>query len=70
MGTLRSFAVELEVGDQVAVGRGDERVVLTLLEKSGRRARIGFEADKSVPVNKVSKVASGVVQARKGLPPR
>lgn len=36
----RSFATDLGEGDSLVMGEGDERVVVTIEYKSGRRARI------------------------------
>lgn len=61
----RSFSIEVKVGESVSIDRG--AVVVTLLEKSGQRARLGFDAEKDMPVNKVTAFPSGASQARKGI---
>jgi len=43
-----SLVVELKVGDSVSIDSG--RVVMTLREKSGQRARLHFSAERSVPI--------------------
>jgi sRNA-binding carbon storage regulator CsrA len=66
MAERRSFSIELKVGETISIDRG--RIVLTLLEKSGQRAKLGFEAEKVVPVNKVDvNFRPGAAQARKGI---
>lgn len=65
MSSRRSFSIEVKIGESVSVDRG--RVVVTLLEKSGQRARLGFDAEKDISVNKVTAFPSGAVQARKGI---
>lgn len=40
--------MDLEPGDVVDVDDG--RIQLTVVEKSGRRARVRFEADRSIPI--------------------
>lgn len=42
--------IDLEVGDSVRIG---EYAVITLEEKSGQRARIAFQADRSIPIKRV-----------------
>jgi len=61
----RSFSIDVKVGESVSIDRG--RVVVTLLEKSGQRAKIGFDAEKEVSVNKTTAFPSGAAQARKGI---
>lgn len=63
----RSFSIDVKIGESVALDRADGRVVITLLEKSGRAAKLGFEAPKDVPINKVTPFPSGAAQARKGI---
>jgi len=63
--TRRSFSIDVKVGESVSIDRG--RVVVTLLEKSGQRAKLGFDAIKDAAVNKVTAFPSGVAQARKGI---
>jgi len=43
-----SLVVELKVGDSISIDSG--RVVMTLREKSGQRARLHFSAERSVPI--------------------
>lgn len=61
----RSFSIDVKVGETVTIDRG--RVTITLLDKSGRVAKLGFDAEKEVSVNKVTPFPSGAAQARKGI---
>jgi hypothetical protein len=45
------------------------RVVVTVLEKSGKTAKLGFDAEKDIPINKQTAFPSGAAQARKGIRP-
>lgn len=63
----RSFSIDVKVGESVTVDRG--RIVITLLEKSGKTAKLGFDAEKEVPINKQTAFPSGAAQARKGIRP-
>ena len=45
------LSIELEPGESVRIG---DFAVVTLREKSGRRARIEFQADRSIPIRRVS----------------
>lgn len=44
------LTIDLEPGESVRIG---DVAVVTLREKSGRRARIEFQADRSVPIKRV-----------------
>jgi pyruvate kinase len=61
----RSFSIDVKVGESVTIDRG--RVVVTVLEKSGKTAKLGFDAAKEVPINKDVAFPSGANQARKGI---
>lgn len=61
----RSFSIDVKVGESVTIDRG--RIVVTVLEKSGRTAKLGFDAQKDVPINKQTAFPSGAAQARKGI---
>jgi carbon storage regulator len=41
-----------KVGESVIVGQGFEKVKVTVLEVSGGKIRLGFEADASIPINR------------------
>ena len=58
-----TLLIDLVVGDSVSIDSG--RVVLTLTEKSGKRARLKFSAERSVPIEPIR--ARAADQARKGL---
>ncbi len=60
----RSLNIEMRVDESVSIDNG--RVVVTLLEKSGRRARLNFSADAAVPIQK-QHVPSVADHVRRGL---
>lgn len=62
-GTLR---LDLRPGDSVRIG---DYAVVTLEDKSGKTARITFEADRSVPIERVPKPSSAAESLRGGLLP-
>lgn len=45
--------LDLKQGESVRIGEGPNAVVITLEDKSGRNARIAFEADRSVKISRV-----------------
>ena len=45
------LTIELEPGESVRIG---DYAVVTLEEKSGRRARVSFQADRSIPIKRVA----------------
>lgn len=57
--------LDLRIGESVSIDKG--RVNITLLEKSGQRARLEIEADKSVSIEKTNPksniAAIGLTQA-------
>lgn len=59
--TLR---LDLRPGESVRIG---DHAVITLEEKSGNRARIAFEADRSVPITRVQKGPTAAETMRQGL---
>lgn len=66
MSNRATFRTDLRVGETLRLDGG--RILVTLLEKSGQRARISIEADKSVPIqiphqhdNKGEKILAGAV---------
>lgn len=65
MAERRSFSIDVKVGESISIDRG--RIVVTLLEKSGQRAKLGFDAAKDAVVNKNTAFPSGATQARKGV---
>lgn len=63
-----SLVLDVKVGDSVSID--NDRVVLTVLEKSGQRARLSFKADPDVKVQRVARrTTTGAAQARMGLQP-
>lgn len=47
--------LDLKIGESVRIGEGPNAVVITLEDKSGRNARIAFDADRSVKIARVKK---------------
>lgn len=45
--------LDLKPGESVRIGEGANSVVITLEEKSGKAARIAFQADRSVQISKI-----------------
>lgn len=65
MAERRSFSIDVKVGESVSIDQG--RVVVTVLDKSGRTAKLGFDAAKDAAVNKVTAFPSGAMHAKKGV---
>lgn len=59
----KSINAELSVGETVVIGAAR----VTLLEKSGKRARFRITADTSVRVDLPRRASSGAEQALKGI---
>lgn len=57
------LTIELEPGESVRIG---DYAVVTLREKSGRRARIEFQADRSIKIKRVQKQSSEAALAASG----
>ena len=57
-----SLKVDLRVGETLTFNNG--QIVITLLEKSGQRARISVEADDSVVIQPPSRETSGLAGVR------
>ncbi len=57
-----SLKVDLRVGETLTFNNG--QIVITLLEKSGQRARISVEADDSVEIQPPSRETSGPAVVR------
>lgn len=45
--------LDIKPGESVHIGDGPNAVVITLEDKSGRNARIAFDADRSVKITRV-----------------
>lgn len=61
----RSFSIDLRVGESLSIDGG--KCLITLLEKSGQRAKLAFIAGDDVAVVKGKKAAAGAEQAKRGL---
>lgn len=59
--------LDLKPGESVKIGDGPTAVVITLEDKSGRNARVAFEADRSVKITRVKEDASAAQYLRQGL---
>lgn len=56
--------LDLRIGESIKIG---DHAVITLEEKSGQRARLAIEADKSVPVSRVQKQTPASIAASVGI---
>lgn len=61
--TQKTISADLKVGEKVVIGS----VTVTLLEKSGQRARLRITADSSVRVDLPRRASTGAAQAIEGL---
>lgn len=60
--------LDIKPGESVRIGEGANSVVITLEDKSGRNARIAFEADRSVSITRVNREEKSASQfLRQGL---
>lgn len=55
--------IDLEPGESVRIG---DYATVTLEEKSGQRARIAFQADRSIPIERVRRRTSEAQMAASG----
>lgn len=60
---ISTLRMDLKPGESVRIGDG---IVITLEDKSGKVARIAFQADRSVPISKV-KASTAAEAMRSGL---
>lgn len=60
---ITTLTLELRVGESVQIDSG--KVVVTLAEKSGQRARLQFRADEDVSIKKTA--PAGAEQAKRGI---
>lgn len=51
------LSIDLKPGETVVIGK-DGEIRVTLEEKKGQVARLSFEADRSIPINRVEKIKS------------
>jgi sRNA-binding carbon storage regulator CsrA len=56
--------LDLKPGESVTIG---DFATITLEEKSGKAARIAFEADRSIPIRKVEAVGMAAASMRLGI---
>ena len=56
--------LELRPGESVKIG---DVAIITLEDKSGKAARIAFQADRSVPITRVKKAPSAAHHLRAGI---
>ncbi|MEK6244023.1 MAG: hypothetical protein AABM33_05925 [Pseudomonadota bacterium] len=61
----RSISFDLRVGESLAIDGG--KVLVTLLEKSGQRARLAFIVAEGIDFVKGKKAKAGAEQAKRGL---
>jgi len=61
----RSFSVDLRVGESLAIDDG--KIVISLLEKSGQRAKLAFVVEDGVTFLKGKRASAGAEQAKRGL---
>lgn len=59
--------LDLKPGESVKIGDGPTAVVITLEEKSGRNARVAFDADRSVKITRVKEGSTPAQFLRQGL---
>ena len=59
--------LDLKPGESVKIGEGPNAVIITLEDKSGRNARVAFEADRSVKIARVKEDATPAQFLRQGL---
>lgn len=45
--------LDIKPGESVKIGEGPNAVIITLEDKSGRNARVAFDADRSVKIARV-----------------
>lgn len=61
------LSIDLKPGETVVIGK-DKDIKVTLEEKKGQKARLTFEADRSIPITRVPKSESASrVAARYGI---
>ncbi len=59
--------LDIKPGESVRIGEGANAVIITLEEKSGRNARIAFDADRSVKIARVKDEQTPAQFLRQGL---
>lgn len=56
--------LDMKPGDTISIGG---IATVTLVEKSGRYAKLAIEADRSVPIKRVQKTTAAEIAAQQGL---
>lgn len=59
--------LDIKPGESVRIGEGANAITITLEEKSGRNARIAFDADRSVKIARVKDEQTAAQFLRNGL---
>lgn len=59
--------LDIKLGESVRIGEGANAVTITLEEKSGKSARIAFDADRSVKITRVKDEMTPAQHMRNGL---
>lgn len=59
--------LDIKPGESVRIGDGPNAVVITLEDKSGRNARIAFDADRSVKIARVKQDKTPAQHLSQGL---
>lgn len=59
--------LDIKPGESVRIGEGPNAITITLEEKSGRNARIAFDADRSVKIARVKDEPTAAQFLRNGL---
>lgn len=59
--------IDLKPGESLSIGSGRNTVIVTMEDKKGQVARLAFEADKSVPINRSARDKVAKVAARTGI---
>ena len=49
---VNMLVLSRNLGKKIVIGEGDNQVILTVLGTQGGQVRLGFEADKSVPIHR------------------
>lgn len=57
-----ALLIDVKVGESVSIDEG--RVLVKVLDKSGQRARLEFEADKSVKIKHIKQVRPSSIAAQ------
>ena len=47
------YVADLKVHDKIVIGEGKEKVIVRVEHKSGKNARLSFDADRGVKIRKM-----------------